>query len=228
MNKVDKNKKLISVKEDTIRKANAVFSQFEEFTDGVRCLFLIHRNKEGGDTNNTKVQKRVTRSSEEFKEVLTELLHEVSISPLPLRIYSSVNPRNFNKAIHKFKVEQLDADLYHQHQKENFYLDVNNRFIGCLMQPGQASGSLFLFDVDNEEGRDVMGETLNALHLVEKEVWDHKNLSDEARMSEPEIIVKTYPTKNGWHIVTRPFNWNLMVIPKGVELKKDALLLLSY
>ncbi len=198
----------IALQEEIKKKVEAIFDEFKNFTDGVRCLFLIQRHKEGGETNNSKLQKFITRSPEEYKIALAKLVKEQLTSDATLRIYACVNPRNFNKAIHKFKVEQLDTDLYDQNQKENFYLDVKNRFIGCLMQPQQRAESLFLFDVDNVEGKDIQGEVLSLI--------------------PNENIVKVYPTKNGWHVVTLPFNYTTIKLPEGCEIKKDALLLLSF
>lgn len=191
-----------------IKRADAIFEQFQNFTNGYRCLFLIQRHKEGGETNNSKLIKKITNGPDEFATALLELVSEKMDSKLSLRIYSCVNARDFDKAIRKFKYEQLDADFYDKEQRNNFYLDIKNRFIGCLMQPTQKAESLFLFDIDNEEGRDVCGEVLKVL--------------------PNEYIEFQYPTKNGWHIVTRPFNHTKITLPKGCELKKDALLLLDY
>lgn len=69
--------------------------------------------------------------------------------------------------------------------------------------------SLFLIDVDNVEGEDIMGLALAALAECGAE------------------IVKQYATKNGWHIITKPFNpttWN----GKLGEIKKDGLILLAW
>lgn len=203
-----RTKKPIAIEQEIEKEADSIFEEFEKFTSGFRVLFLLQRHKEGGEVNNSKLMKIVTRNSDEWKTGLKKLLKEKKYSDLPLRIYASVNERNFNKAIRQFKYEQLDADYYDQVQKENFYLDVKNRFIGCLMQPAQRATSLFLFDVDNEEGRDVQGETLSVI--------------------PNEMIVQVYPTKNGWHIITQPFNYTEIKLPKGCEIKKDALLLLSY
>lgn len=194
--------------DNKIKKADLIFEKFEEFSTGYRCLFLIQRHKEGGETNNSKLVKKITRNSEEYKQALRELISEQMESELTLRVYASVNDRNFNKAIRKFKFEQLEADYYDQKQKENFYLDVRNRFIGCLMQPTQKDSSLFLFDIDNQPGRDVQGEALKAI--------------------PNQHIVKMYATKNGWHIVTIPFNHTTLTLPANVELNTDGLLLLSY
>ena len=60
---------------------------------------------------------------------------------------------------------------------------------------------LFLFDVDNEEGRDVIGESLQVI--------------------PSEHIIKPYPTRNGWHILTNPFDYTKLNLPKNCEFKKD-------
>lgn len=203
-----RTKSPIAIEEEIEKNTKYIFEEFKKFTSGFRVLFLLQRHKEGGEVNNSKLMKIVTRNSDEWKVALKKLLKEKMFSDLPLRIYASVNERNFNKAIRQFKYEQLDADYYDQVQKENFYLDIKNRFIGCLMQPAQRATSYFLFDVDNEEGRDVMGETLSVIPT--------------------EMIIQTYSTKNGWHIITYPFNYTELKLPKGCEMKKDALLLLSY
>jgi len=204
----DRKKSKKAVDEDIEKQCRDIMQEFRLFTNNYHVLFLIHRNKEGGDTNNSKIRKIIVRNNGEYKTELINLLTEKHESELPLRIYASLNERNFDKAIRQFKYEQLDADYFDQVQKENFYLDLKNRFIGCLMQPPQRKTSYFLFYVDNEDGRDVMGEALTAL--------------------PPEQIVQTYSTKNGWHIITKPFDYTKCVLPKNCEFKKDALLLLAY
>lgn len=199
-----RNKKEIAYAQDIKDEVERIKLEFSDFMEGVRVLFLIHRNKEGGDTNNTKVRKIITQNSKEFIEELSALVKMKNESEEAYRIYSSVNDRNVEKAIRKFKYEQLDADYYDGEQKHQFYFDIRNRWIGCLMQPQQKKSSLFLFDVDTEDN----GEALKALHDVE--------------------IVKSYKTKNGWHIVTQPFNHTKKTLPENVELKIDGLLLLSY
>lgn len=205
----DKTKSPISLEEEIKKQSENIFNDFEDFSDGYRVLFLLQRNKEGGEVNNTKIQKVITRNKKEYLEGIKKLLKLQYESEATLRIYACVNERDFDKAIRQFKYEQLEADYYDKIQKENFYIDIRNRFIGCLMQPPQRKTSYFLYDVDNEEGRDVCGETLTAL-------------GDEVE------IIKMYPSKNGWHIITKPFNHTTIELPEGVEMKKDALLLLSF
>lgn len=204
-----KIKSPIAIEEELEKKCQVIFDEFRHYTDGFRVLFLIHRNKEGGETNNTKVMKIITRNSKEYMEALKALVRTKEESDIPYRIYASVNKRDISKAIRQFKYEQLDADYYDQEQKENFYLDIKNRWIGCMMQPAQRASSLFLFDVDDPEKKDICGATLQAI-------------GDKAE------ILKVYPTKNGWHIITKPFNHTTVKLPEGCSIQKDSLLLLAY
>lgn len=205
----DKVKSPISFEEEKEKRAKHIFEEFRHFSDGFRVLFLIQRHKEGGEINNSHLRKIITRNSEEWFDALKVLIDEQMSFELPMRIYASMNERNFNKAIRQFKYEQLDADYYDQVQKENFYLDVKNRFIGCLMQPAQRASSLFLFDVDNDP--EIKDTTAGTLAVIPN-----------------DLIVKVYPTKNGWHVATKPFDYTKVALPKNCEMKKDALLLLAF
>lgn len=203
-----KEKSPIAIEEAIIKRAKNIFDEFKNFTNGYHVLLLLQRHKEGGETNNTKIQKIVSRNPKEYLQGLEKLVEAMTSSDKPLRVYASLNERDIEKAIRQFKYEQLESDYYDQEQKENFYLDSRNRFVGALMQPQQRKTNMFLFDVDNEEGRDVMGETL--------------------RILPPDVIIQQYPTKNGWHIITSPFNYTTITLPKGCEFKKDGLILLAY
>lgn len=200
-----------NVKQDIKMKASHIIDDFHHYIDGTRVLFLMHRKKEGlKETNNhTHVKKVITRGSEEFQYELEKLLDEKERSNIPYRIYSAVNSRDVEKAIRQFKFEQLNADYYDDDSRHSFYYDLENRFMGALMAPAARNTSLFLFDVDNEEGRDVMGETLEQLAEL--------NID----------ILKQYKTKNGWHVVTPAFNPNLFTV-ENVSINKDGLLLLAW
>lgn len=201
-NKVESN-----VRHDVLLKAEQIFDTFKKYSDGVRVMFLIHRNKEGGETNNTKVRKIITKNKEEFRLELIKLVDEKERSKVPYRIYSAVNERNIKKAIRKFKFEQLEADYYDEEQSQQFYYDIKNRFIGCLMQPGSAGDSKFLFDCDST---DAWNGCIQQLGVLGIEIFDQ------------------YPTKNGWHVITPPFNPNLFNPIPDVGINKDGLVLLAY
>lgn len=179
----------------------------DDFRSGVRVLMLIQRTKEGGSNRpDYHAHKRISRNEEEFEIMKKELLEIKSRDEaIPYRLYSSVNARDLSKAIRLFKQEMLDADYYDQESKERFYIDIKNRWFGCLMKHQSRSEKAFLIDVDKNEGDDL-DVTLKMFDGIRNN------------------ILLVYPTPNGWHIITKPYNPELT---KGLKIKKDALMLLE-
>lgn len=202
-----REKKPVQYKEAILDEAQKIYANFKQFSVGIRVLFLVHRSKEGAErANGDKMRKVITTNSTEFYEALKPLIKQKNESSETLRIYSSVNDRDMEKAIRKFKFDQLEADYYDDTSRFSFYTDVKNRFVSSLMSPSAKGTSYFLFDCDSEEETQASLKELAELHVH---------------------IVQSYPTKNGTHIITMPFNPNLFHTP-NVDINKDGLLLLSY
>lgn len=188
-----------------------IATRFPDFTEGCRVLYLIQRASDGGHTNNSKLRSYITKNNDEWIEGLAKLLQEKEqYAELPLRIYQSLNARNIEKGIRQFKQMQLDADYQDPDQRQWFYLDARNRIVSAIMRPNCADTSLFLIDVDTKDAQVFFSvkEYLSAIN--------------------PQLFITSYETKNGYHIITNPFNPALLVLPENCELKKDALMLLSY
>ena len=191
-----------------------IIKTFSDFMGGYRFIMLVHRNKEGGKSNRSQKNgvKRITKNRDEFIEVLGELQGLKAKSKVPMRIYSCVNARDIEKTIREFKRRQLEADYYDTESKHGFYLDIKNQWISSLMKPGSRAETKFLIDID-----DI---------ITTKKDWDISIVVNHLREIGVEIILK-YPTRNGVHIITEPFNPNDFNGEFG-EVKKDALLLLDY
>jgi hypothetical protein len=185
------------------------------FKTGVRVLLLMLRAKDGGSakTDRKATKKVVTQSPAEFDEALIELR---SLWRPDERIYSTINARNLDKAIRLFRYRQLDADYFAIPDKHSFYLDLENRWIGCLKSPQAAAGSLFLFDIDAD-----VPPAIHQTMTAKVAEWD---------------VVDDYKTRNGRHVITTPFNPNILLNfdHKHGEtavrqcLHKNALMLWSY
>lgn len=184
------------------------------FSTGIRCILLLQRKKEGGPSNeNNRCFRRVmTRNSEEFFKAIEELEKEkqrmFKENGRLCRIYSSVNSRDVNKAIRQFKKDMIDNDYNPDDLRQGFYLDIKNRFIHCLMQHTCKAESNFMFDLDDCCER--------SLASIEKELIKYT-----------EIVLR-YQTKNGFHIITKPFNFHELQNDGRFEVKPDGLLLISY
>lgn len=181
----------------------------KQFKQGIRLLMLTYRGKEGGlKTRPDRVAiKKLSRNEQEFDKIFSELQEEMKKSDKPLRIYSSVNSRDIKKAIREFKERQLEADYFDEESKNQFYFDIKNRWISSLMKPSCRNETFFLFDADDLT-RWTIGEAIDKLEESTDVIWHYK-------------------TKNGYHIITKPFNPNDLKENFG-EIKKDGLMLLDF
>lgn len=193
------------------QRAEAICTEFANFTDGPRMIILLQREKEGGshDEDRRMLCSRFTFSPNHFKKALTELLLIKVMHPTA-RIYSSVNPRDLRKVVRTIETDLLNT---HYSNDEVNQMNVYKKLISAprhfFMQPQNRDGSLFLIDVDKEEGvTDTLAEPLRLI----------AELNIDIHM--------VYKTKNGYHIITAPFNPALWTHKS--EIKKDALLLLDY
>jgi hypothetical protein len=167
---------------------------------------LCQRNKEGIDTTKTDraSKRKISTNREEFFQILKEFQEIKNKSDKPLRIYSCVNRRDIEKGIMNFKREQLEADYYNKKDRDRFYIDIKNRWISSLMKQNARAETLFLLDIDSEED-EQLARRIIADNRIE--------------------IVAEYSTKNGKHIITKPFNPSIM--PR-IDIKKDGMLLLDF
>lgn len=196
------------LKEEIVEsKIKKIESTFHLFLDGCRVLFLLRRKKDGGErADNDFFVKTIVNSKEEF---LSELKKIMLIREPTMRIYASLNRRNVEKGIREFKRQQLEADYYDRENRHNFYFRLKDRFVSSLMKPSSAEESLFLFDCDTLTDKTIG----NAIEEIEK-------MTD---------VVWHYRTKNGFHIITEPFNPALAQnLSFEHEIKKDSLILLDY
>jgi hypothetical protein len=182
----------------------------DAYKDGIRLLMLTLRSKEGGKNNKPDrvAHKKLSNSIEEFNKIFNEFVEIAGKSTEPLRIYTSVNKRDINKGIRNFKKLQLEADYWDIESKNSFYLDIKNRWISCIMQPNTREETNFLIDIDGNID-EYMRTKLNLLQLGID-------------------IIFEYPTKNGFHIITKPFNPSLLTTTDNEHIKKDGLILAYY
>jgi len=190
-------------------KVDAIMTDFEDFLDGTRVLLLLQRAKESGHNKEHKRRRArfVTHGDpEQIKRSLFELLLMQAISTVDYRVYLSAAPRDLVKAEMHFKKTMLDVDFTGNENKRFFYEHIEDKWISALMSSNPIQGrNVFVLDIDQENNSDAL-----------KRVAEH-NIE----------VLKLYKTKNGWHIVVKPFNRTLWDEKLG-EVKNDGLLLLSY
>lgn len=179
------------------------------FRDGIRVLLLVHRKKDGSTWRDRHKELVITDCEEHFNKQLERLIEKAKASKDRLRVYSTVNRRNMQKAIREFKTRQLAIDYSDPLTMTMFYRTIHDKFISCLMQQNCRDETIFKFDVDIKDYRNKM------------------NLLGE--LEEHTKILSINETKQGWHIFTEPFNPNLIDYKKYyTEFNKDSLVLWHY
>lgn len=200
---------LQNIKPEHYSEAERLAIRFPQFTEGVRVLFLIQRHSDGGHTNNSKLRSYVTRDREEWIRALAKLIQEMEFYPdIPLRIYQTINSRNIEKGIKHFKYAMLDADFYDEDTRKWFYIDVRNRFISSIMKHSNKETSYFLFDCDTQDIEIMVPFGQKLAELTE--------------------IVECYPSKKGFHLITKPFNYTKLERPAEIGFSPDAMMLLKW
>ncbi len=189
--------------------AHRICLKFLSFSYGIRILYLI--NREVGNTNKGSsrwVKKIITTTPAEYKAGILQLLE---IRKPHERIYASVEPRDFKKAIRIFKHKMLDNDYQDDENKFNFYRNIYNNWISALSSPESRADKRFLLDCDIKSNLDIVLEILKDCGAN---------------------VIFIYETSKGSHIITMPFSIPREVITSlsklNVEVKKNALLLLYW
>lgn len=176
----------------------------DQFKEGYRILMLINRKKESGiSTTDRKHIRCITKDINTFNITLEVLRQQKQKGQ---RIYCSVNSRNIIKAIRLFKKRQLDNDYAFTDQKEDFYCDIENRFISCLQNPEARNSKNFLIDLDSDA------------------IQPYVDVCSQLDDLTSTLYVKATP--NGFHIVTEPFDSAKFHHPKATILK-DAMLFIE-
>lgn len=180
-----------------------------ELKQGIRTMFLLQRTKDGG---HNKEEKRIFRYAVTYDDAdlltnLTDMLFLRYLHGEDLRIYLSVNERN----------ERIAVRNIHDAIIESLYVDTTNRDLiqrkvlkgsrAYMMNPNARASKNFLIDVDSQPDVDVMGEVLQEM----------------GELGIEELYRKS--TRNGWHIIVKPFNLALWKGP--AEIKRDGLILLK-
>lgn len=200
--------KLGSFVEDLEKEADYILDDFSVLSHGTRVLLLLKRAKEGGHNKEYKRRRawEVVHDKEQLRRALVKLLILQKTLGTDERIYMSVSPRDIRKAEMDFKETMLRSDFGNDENKRFFYEHFEEKWVSSLMSSNPPKGEmLFILDIDTSDN----GKALS---------WCAENNVE---------IVKSYRTKNGWHIIVKPFNQSLF--PKKIgEVKKDGLLLLSF
>lgn len=205
-------------------KIEQIMNQFGDYTEGVRVQLLINRSIINSNKGSKRwVNKLISTNREEFKDNIERLLNQqYYINDPSIRLYSCLNSRKLDKSIKHFHHKMIDIST--DEEKHNFYLNLNAKFVSCLMQPENKEENKFLIDVDTKDEEKISGfEGFMAGFMI----------STEMKLVKRHSLWLKYETPNGFHYITNAFNpasmnvYSLMEDKVSYEIKKDGLLLLN-
>lgn len=181
--------------------------------DEVLVMLAIARKKYNERLKSEEVVFREVVDKEiwerKYKKLLTLVRHYPSrAKPEDYSVYITYNPRSLTKAIHLLKMRMIEWERnaiisgnfssYFMHLKK-----IDREFISCLQKPEARSRKWhFLIDVDDMSKLEEVREQIDKLGL---------KVCGESR------------TKNGMHILVRPFNLQLWKPIENVEVKRDGI-----
>ena len=210
-----RDKKVSAMYRDVKEKAVNIMDEFIGFTHGTRVIILLHRAKDGGA--NKEYQRRLlalqVNNEGQFYDALVKcLVIKNTFDEGDYRVYSTANKRDLKKASRNLKEALLEMDYAAEDNWTSYYERLQSKWISALTKKSarvKDDEMVFKLDVDNEEGRDVMGEVLSFI--------------EDNKVEE----VMRYHTKNGWHVLVKPFDQSTWNVP-NVEVQYDSLLLLDH
>lgn len=175
------------------------------FKSGTRLVMRVWRNKETVEGRRAG-RTLISHDAESWDRLTAELLNECVPGE---RVYASADARDIEKAIRVFKERQLAADYDAPEVRHAFYNQCFTRWLSCLGAPQASAETHFLFDCDDAHAYSQLRQEMETRGLLEN-------------------IVHTYATKNGTHVLTKPFNPMLLSDAPRSTMQKNPLLLVGW
>lgn len=198
------------MEEDLIEK----FRDYCEFSENrVYILLAIARSKENEEhgSNTEPAMREVIEDGEDLRLKMEKLDHATISSDSDFRLYISANARDSMKAFFRLRSEMdewLQMCLNGNEGVKKKFSRIDSEFKSILQKNECKDESNFIFDLDEAS---------------ENEMSELKR--DIEEFSEVRMVQET---PNGFHIITRPFNYNKLESSIDYELKKDGMIFVRY
>lgn len=190
------------------------FREYCEFSeDRVYVLLAIARTKENEQhsSNTEPTMREVVDNEQDLVSKMEQLDHAAKRSDSRFRLYLSANPRDAMKAFFQFRSEMdewLQMRLNGNEGVKKKFKRIDSEFKSVLQKNECKDETNFIFDLDE---------------VSEQEMNDLK--SDLEGFTEIRLVQET---PNGFHVVSRPFNYNELETEVEYELKKDGMIFVKY
>lgn len=180
-------------------------------------LVLLARKKENAtqveSDKNKKAHRKTFTTLDEAEDILSEFERIAALNPtVQYRIYISVNRRSLIKGLCEFnkKISDIQFALINGNREALTTIHrLGSEWKSVLCSKECRDEKNFLFDVD------FVNNTVDG---------NQKALDFKEQLEKQTTVLYFGKSKNGFAIVTTPFDVRMVKMPKEVELKNDAYL----
>lgn len=184
-------------------------------------LFAVARRKNNEFLTNSQevVLRQIVKQSSDIEKKWKKLVeeakdYEYNGIKLNFYYYVSANARDAHKAwfVFQTKMNNYVEQLHTSNDKPSILKQlkrVDKHYLTCLMKPVCKNSKRFLLDVDTKDEEQ--------LAVISKTLWEN-NIT----------LLTANETKNGHHLLVRPFDRRIFKDIKDVEVKPDGLMFIDY
>lgn len=169
-----------------------------DLKSGTRVILLRERKKDGAGSSRKLI--RISSNEREWDEAVEELVWRMRPGE---RVYASLCARNVPAASRLLKHRIIDLETG---SDPLFFEKLNTRWSSCLMNPSCELDKKWMFDCDNPDEYVQVAEALNSVGVPYEE----------------------YATKNGRHVIVKPFNRTTVPFRVVQLIQHNPLALIAY
>jgi hypothetical protein len=195
---------------------------FEDLMDfsnhNIYFLFGLARVKNNNDItkHSREFFREPIRSLESYKIKLDEMKVKCELTKHKMYMYVSVNARSTVKGYVNFKNTITEYESQALFGKEDFkdpLTRIDKLWYSCMMKPNARATKYFLLDIDTKD-RDIIEDAIATVSD-----YTIKDVGTELKLVQE--------TRNGYHVITTPFDVRILEGFEEIEVKKDGLLYLG-
>ena len=182
--------------------------KWENKEDFYFCMLLLRKKEHKELGSNSRIIKTYyIKSEENLLFYLPEMIKIADV--LNGRIYFNLNRRNF-KRVAFYTMKKICDQI------------MNEDFSNVMKAYNSSMGS-YVSEKEKKWVVDIDGKNVNFIKDLTELFYKYSFLQEK--------LITSIPTKNGWHLITTPFNLQefnkeLPLISSQLEIKKDGLTLL--
>ncbi len=193
-----------------------IFEDLMDFSNhNIYFLFGLARVKNNKDISKHSREffREPIRSMESYKIKLDEMKVKCELTGHKMYMYVSVNARDTVKGYVNFKNTITEYESQALFGKDDFrdpLMRIDKLWYSCMMKPNARATKYFLLDVDTKD-----------IDIIDDAIATVSDYTIKGVGTEIKLVQET---RNGYHVITTPFDVRILERFEDISIKKDGLL----